>query len=57
MMQAGERFALFEQSQHGAAAEIFGVSELKSGVGRGVAFEQLGDMHFELGGVMLRRVV
>ena len=30
MMQAGERFALFEQAQHRAAAEIFGISELES---------------------------
>ena len=57
MMQARERFALFEQSQHRAAAEIFGISQLKSAVRRGVAFEQLGDVDFELGGVTLRRVV
>ena len=47
MMQARQRFAIFEQAQDFAATEIVGIGKLKFSVGRGIAFEQLADMGFE----------
>jgi hypothetical protein len=57
MVQSRQRLALFQQTQHLAAAEIFGIGELENGIGRGVAPEQFQDVSFQLGRMTVKRMV
>jgi hypothetical protein len=56
-METGKRFALLEQTQHGTAAEILGISEFEAGIRRSVTPEQLDDMRLELGRMALLGMV
>jgi hypothetical protein len=57
VMQAGQRFALFKQTQHRAATEIFRIGKFENGIRRRVTLKQLEDVSLKLGRVAVKGMV